>query len=94
MKKHVGEEPSDGGVTGEEDAEESVERSDASGTRHTTKRLRDGLGIGLATGEGIGLGAGERRRPPLVRFGSNMLRAAVSSAATNDAAGRDGHGSV
>lgn len=93
-KKHVGEEPSDDGATGEEDAEESAERSDASGTRHTTKRLRDGLGIGLATGEGMGLGAGERRRPPLVRFGSSIVHAAGSSAAVNDAADRDEHGSV
>lgn len=93
----MGEELSDGGVTGEEDAEESVERSDASGTRHTTKRLRDGLGIGLATGDGMGLGAGERKRPPLVRFGSNILRAAGSSSAAavaNDAAVRDGLGNV
>lgn len=83
-------------MTGEVDAEESVERSDASGTRHTTKRFRDGLGIGLATGEGIGLGAGDRRRPPLVRFaGSSVARVAGSSAA-NDVADRpdDGLGSV
>lgn len=77
MPKKHGEEPRDGGVTGEEDVEESVERSDASGTRHTTKRFRDGLGIGLATGDGMGLGAGERRR--LVRFGSNIARAGSSA---------------
>jgi len=90
-KKH-GEEPRDGGVTGEEDAEESVERRDVSGTRHTTKRFRDGLGIGLATGDGIGLGAGERRRPPLLRFGSNMARA--DSSEVNDVTNRGGLGSV
>lgn len=86
-----GEELRDGGVIGEEDTEESAERNDASDTRHTTKRFRDGLGIGLATGEGIGLGAGERKRPPLVRFGSSMRVAGSSAANITD---RDGLGSV
>jgi len=95
-EKKFGEEPRDGGVTGEVDAEESVERSDASGTRHTTKRFRDGLGIGLATGEGIGLGAGDRRRPPLVRFAGSSVVRVVGSSAANDVTDRpdDGLGSV
>lgn len=91
-KKHVDIGPSDVGVTGDEDAEESVERNDASETRDTTNRLLEGLGIGLATGEGIGLGAGERRRPPLVRFGSSVDRP-VSSVVT-EVMGDEGHGSV
>lgn len=65
----VGEDENEGGgVTGDDEADELVELSEVSETRDTTKRFRDGLGIGLATGEGIGEGAGERKRPPVVRF--------------------------
>ena len=68
----VGDDPG-GERTDGEGAEDSVERN-VSGTRDTTNRLREGLNIGLAMGEEAGLGAGERRRPPLIRFGSSIDR--------------------
>ena len=68
----VGDDPRDE-KTDDEGAEDSVERN-VSGTRDTTNRLREGLNIGLAIGEEAGLGAGERRRPPLIRFGSSIDR--------------------
>ena len=67
----VGDDPRDEKTIDDEDTEESVERS-VSGTRDTTNRLREGLNIGLAIGEETGLGTGERRRPPLIRFGSSI----------------------
>lgn len=89
-KKHVGNEAKDGGVIGDDEAEELVELSDASETRDTTKRFRDGLGMGLATGEGIGDGAGERRRPPVVRFGSSIVVLTLTSPAPLGTVGERG----
>lgn len=69
----VGDDPRDGRTDDDDGIEDSVVRN-VSGTRDTTNRLREGLNIGLAMGEEAGLGAGERRRPPLIRFGSSIDR--------------------
>lgn len=56
---------------GNELAAAAAAADDASGTRETWKRLRDGLGMGDCDGDGIGLGKGERSRPPDFLPGSN-----------------------
>lgn len=74
--------PRDEGTIDDDDDDVVTEDSvgcDVSGTRDTTNRLREGLSIGLATGDETGLGAGDRRRPPLTRFGSSFDDRTASS---------------